>query len=88
VRPNEPHTAMRPIREYDAVRVIQLLKESREFIGTKPMARAPRIGDVAIVCHEYAPSDPTAVLAVELVDHVGCTIWLADLEREELALVP
>jgi len=79
---------MRPIREYDTVRIVKLLKEPCEFTGTSSVARAPRVGDVAIVCHEYFPSDPTAVLAVELVDNEGYTIWFADLEREELELVP
>jgi len=83
-----PDGAMRPIREYDAVRVVKLLKEPREFTGTSSVARAPRIGDVAVVCHEYIPSDPTAKIAVELIDNEGYTIWLADFDRAELELLP
>jgi hypothetical protein len=45
------------------------------------------VGDVAIVCHEYQPDDPTARVAVEMVDQCGATIWLADFERSELELV-
>ena len=51
------------------------------------IARPPAVGDVAAVCHEYQPDDPTARVAVEMVDKDGCTIWLADFERAELDLV-
>jgi hypothetical protein len=78
---------MRTIREYDAVRVTRLLEPSRAFTGTASIARPPAIGDVATVCHEYQPNDPAARLAVEMVDAVGYTVWLADFERSELALV-
>lgn len=78
---------MRPIREYDAVRVTKLLTPSREFSGTESVARAPQVGDTAIVCHLYEPNDPKAAVGVEKVDANGCTIWFADFEREELELV-
>ena len=78
---------MRPIREYDAVRVVKLLSATRQFKGTDGVVRSPRIGDVATVCHEYSPHDPTAAVTVEKVNARGDTIWLADFEREELELV-
>jgi acyl-coenzyme A synthetase/AMP-(fatty) acid ligase len=78
---------MRTIREYDVVRVTRLLGATRWFTGTESVARAPAVGDVAIVCHEYQPDDPTARVAVEMVDQCGATIWLADFERSELELV-
>jgi hypothetical protein len=78
---------MRTIREYDVVRVTRLLDAARSFTGTESVARAPAVGDVATVCQEYQPTDPTARVAVEMVDSSGSTIWLADFERSELELV-
>ena len=78
---------MRPIREYDVVRVTQLLEVARAFTGTASVARPPAVGDVATVCHEYQPNDSAAPVAVEMVDRDGYTIWLADFERSELELV-
>ena len=75
------------MREYGIVRVVRSIQKDREYGGTESVTRAPRIGDVATVCHEYAPGDPTANLAVEMVDSEGYTIWLADFSREELELV-
>ena len=45
------------------------------------------IGDVATICHEYEAGDDTAVVAVEMVNKDGMTIWLADFQRTELDLV-
>ena len=78
---------MRPIREYDVVRVTRLLDPARSFTGTASAARAPAVGDLATVCHEYQPNDPIARVAVEMVDGNGGTIWLADFDRSELELV-
>lgn len=78
---------MRPIRELDVVRVVNLLRPTRNFTGTTRVARPPRIDDVATVCHEYSPDDPSAPVAVEAVNEDGETIWLADFDREELEFV-
>ena len=78
---------MRAIREYDTVRVKKLNSPTREFTGTDGVARSPRVGDVATVCHEYSPNDMSAPVAVELVNEDGETIWLADFDREELELL-
>jgi len=78
---------MRPIREYDVVRVTRLLDPGRSFTGTESVARPPAVGDVATVCHEYQPDDSTAPVVVEMVDENGLTIWVADFERSELELV-
>jgi len=75
------------LREYDIVRVVDLLEDNRPFDGTDGVRRPPRIGDVATICHEYDPKDPKAVVAVEMVDRDGHTVWLADFERAELELV-
>ena len=76
----------RPIREYDAVTVVRLLMTDRPFDGTAGILRAPAVGDVGTVCHEYDSPHPRGPVAVEMVDDRGNTIWLADFEREELAL--
>lgn len=78
---------MTRIQEYDRVRVIRIIRPDREFEGTDGVARSPRVGDVATVCHEYQPDDSTAIVAVEMVDSRGYTVWLADFDRTELELV-
>jgi hypothetical protein len=78
---------MADLREYDIVRVTRLIGPARTFDGTDGVRRPPRIGDVATVCHEHDPQDPTAPVAVEMVDDEGRTVWLADFQRGELELV-
>ena len=78
---------MRPICEYDVVRVARLFRQTRSFEGTKSVARAPAVGDVVTVCHEYQPNDRGALVAVEMVDEDGNTVWVADFEEGELELM-
>ena len=75
------------LREYDSVRVVKLLKTGRDFEGSEGVTRPPQVGDIAMICHEYDPNDPTSVVAVEKVNDDGLTVWLADFERSELELV-
>jgi hypothetical protein len=75
------------LREFDEVRVVRLAKPERPFDGTPGFLRAPAIGDIAIIVHEYDPADPAAPLAVESVDAFGNTVWLADFQRSELELL-
>ena len=77
---------MRPLHEYDQVRVVKLLTPDRHFSGTDSVCRPPRVGDIATICHELSPDDHTAEVIVEMVDTHGNTIWLAQFEREELEL--
>jgi hypothetical protein len=74
----------RSFREYDGVRVTKLLNPSRTFSGTEGVTRPPKVGDEAIICHQYHPQDASAAVAVELVDSQGRTIWLADFLPQEL----
>jgi hypothetical protein len=78
---------MKVLREYDCVRVAKLSRPNREFDGNDGVKRPPRIGDIAVIVHEYRPDDPTAVGAVEKVDEDGYTVWLADFDRDELEFV-
>ena len=75
------------LREYDVVRVIKLAHPVRRFHGTERVRRPPKVGDVATICHEYNPDDPTAMVVVEMVDDAGFTVWVADFERIELDFV-
>lgn len=75
------------MKEYEAVRVVRLLTRNRAFDGTVGVRRAPQVGDVGTIVHEYDTEDPRAPVAVENVDPDGHTIWLADFERDELELV-
>ena len=76
-----------PLREYDVVRVARLNSPTRKFDGTDSVKRAPRIGDEAMICHQYDPNDPRAAVAVEMVDNDGLTVWLADFFPDELEFV-
>lgn len=75
------------LREYDIVRVVKLIQADRPYDGTEGVRRPPKVGDVATIGHEYDPKDLTAVVAVEMVNGDGLTVWLADFERTELELV-
>lgn len=74
-------------REFDIVRVAKLNVPTRIYNGTTGVSRAPRVGDEATICHQYAPDDPSAAMAVEMVDRRGMTIWLADFLPDELEFV-
>ena len=76
-----------PLRQCDIVRVVRLNSPTRKFDGTEGVKRAPKVGDEAIICHQYDPTDATATVAVEMVDKGGMTVWLADFAPEELELV-
>jgi len=90
-RENAPHTGHKQsnvvLQEYDTVRVARLHTADREFDGTEGICRPPAIGDVAVIAHEYEPDDPTASVAVEMVDDEGYTVWLAGFDRNELEFV-
>ncbi len=75
------------LREYDVVLVARLLTADRPYHGTEGVLRPPSIGDIATICHEYEPSDPSASVAVEMIDQNGMILWLADFSKEELELV-
>jgi hypothetical protein len=74
---------MPKLREFDVVRIVRLRDASRTFTGTESVLRAPRVGDIGTICHEYA-SDAAAPVIVEMVNEDGLTVWLADFHRDEL----
>ena len=69
--------------EYDVVRVKKLLTPSRPFSGTEGATRSPQIGDKGTIVFLYDQS----LFIIECVDKEGYTVWLADFEKSELALV-
>ena len=74
--------------ELDHVRVVRLNHPTREVTGTERVRRQPVVGDsgtvVALVKHASKPPG----YDVECVDAAGMTLWLAEFDRDELALVP
>ena len=67
--------------------MVRLKDPDRPFDGSSAVKRAPQVGDVATVCHDYSPEDPAALLAVEMVTEDGLTVWLADFDRSEPELL-
>lgn len=77
---------MDELGQYQIVRVAKLRSAGREFTGTESVMRAPRVGDIGTICHEYS-AGTDATVAVEMVNEVGLTVWLADFHRDELESV-
>ena len=78
---------MNTLKEYDIVRIVKLLTNDRKFDGTNKVKRAPRVGDIATIVHEYEPSNPNGRFIVEKVNDDGHTVWLADFEKDELEFI-
>jgi len=77
----------RIFQQYDTVRVVRLHKIGRRHDGTGEFKRSPRVGDTGVICHIYEPSRSDSVVAVEMINDDGMTVWLADFKRSELELV-
>jgi hypothetical protein len=54
---------MDTLKEYDKVRIVKLNKNDRKFDGTDKVKRAPRVGDIATIVHEYESNNPNAILS-------------------------
>jgi hypothetical protein len=78
---------MELLKELDIVRVMALRVADRAFDGSAKVSRAPAVGDIGTIVHEYLPSELAAPVIVEMVDDGGLTVWLADFERTELEFV-
>ena len=75
------------VREFDTVQVVRLATLEREFGGTEPVARAPRVGDIAMVAHDWEPDDPAGTVIAEMTDEDGYTVWSADFDKDELVCI-
>ena len=69
------------------MRVVQLETLEREFGGTKPVVRPPRVGDVGMVAHDYEPDDPAGTVLAEMTNADGYTVWSADFDKDELECI-
>ncbi len=74
----------RPLAEYTVVRVVQLTDKERWWTGTDDVARPPEIGDRGTIVHVYDPNNHNTPYVVECVDQEGNTVWVADLDPEEI----
>lgn len=72
------------MEEYSVVKVVRLLTENREFIGSDGVKRPPEVGDIGTIVHINAAGKN---YIVESSDTEGYTIWLADFEDAELVMV-
>jgi hypothetical protein len=70
-------------KEYDVVKIGQLLLDHRPFEGSKSVSRPPQVGDVGMIVH-VGENTSGKTYYIEMVDSQGYTIWLADFLPEEL----
>lgn len=68
----------------DCVKIVKLLKEKRDFDGTKGVMRSPAIGDTGTIVEVYRIDQKNAAYCVESINNEGYTIWLADFLPEEI----
>jgi hypothetical protein len=74
---------MNRFKEYDEVRVVKLLHETRSFfaeLGERP----PRVGDIGAIVNIAEQADGSVIYTVENVDPNGMTIWLDNFSSTEL----
>lgn len=76
---------METLKEFDCVKVIQLLQSNRPYDGTASVMRPPCVGDTGTIVHIYTSNGADIAYAVENVDAEGNTIWLADFLLGEIA---
>jgi hypothetical protein len=70
------------MKEYDCVKIVNLLREDRPFDGTENVKRPPQIDDVGTIVHIVQN-----FCIVECIDSEGYTVWLADFLIDELETV-
>jgi hypothetical protein len=73
-------------KEYDVVKVVSLLTDSRRIDGTESIMRQPQVGDVGTIVYVLDDSGDESKYIVESVDQDGMTVWLADFKHSELEL--
>ena len=75
------------LKEYDVVRVVQLLHSPDHYDGWKLNKRHPKIGDTGTVLNiATVPNLPTHFI-VEASSPNGIPDWLGDFVAEELELM-
>ncbi len=73
-------------KEYDVVKVVRLLTDSRRIDGTESIMRQPQVGDVGTIVYVLDDSGDESKYIVESVNQDGMTVWLADFNHSELEL--
>jgi hypothetical protein len=74
---------MATLKEFDVVRLVELLSANRHYQGTEGTSRPPCVGDTGTIVAVLGD----AAYCVESVAPNGCTVWLADFAADELQLV-
>lgn len=77
---------MNALKDFDTVRVVQLLDSERKYDASQGVMRPPRIGDTGAIVHIYSADDKATGYMVENVAPNGYTIWLADFLPDEIEL--
>ncbi len=75
---------MAGFRQYELVRVRQLLRTPESYDGWRVNQRPPQVGDVGTLLDIlHAPGIPDSYV-VESSDADGVTVWLGDFAEDEL----
>ena len=78
---------MASLKQYDIVRVVQMLHPLEEYDGWRANQRAPQVGDTGTIVEILrAPNLPNKYV-VEAVEPDGATLWLSDFDVDEIAAV-
>ena len=75
------------MREYDCVKVIELLQSNRPYQGAASVMRPLSVGDIGAVVYVYSVQSEAVGYIVESVNEEGNTVWLADFLPDEIAPV-
>lgn len=74
-------------KQYDVVQVVQINIFRNNYDSWKINRQAPKIGDVGTIVEILSSPDQSIRYVVESVAKNGETLWLSDLEEEELQLL-
>lgn len=75
---------MTPLKLYDVVRVVKLVRPMEDYDGWRINQRGPQIGDIGVFIELlHAPDSPDHYV-VECTASDGSTIWLGELLIDEI----
>lgn len=75
---------MKPLRQYEVVRVVRLLRDAQHYDGWRFNKRPPRVGDTGTIVDilHLVGSPENYVVEASLPD--GTTLWPGDFSADEL----
>jgi hypothetical protein len=76
------------LKEYEMVRVRQLLRAAEEYDGWRFNQRPPRVGDVGYIVDVLHADGVPDNYVVESSGPDGITVWLGDFSEDELEPLP